>query len=655
MTKNRYLTKSRFKLACECPTKLYYTGKKEYANTMMDDAFLKALADGGYQVGELAKQYFPGGHDIKSLDYDQSCNETNTLLAQESVTIFEAAVRYESLFIRVDVLEKKGNTINLIEVKAKSFDSSNPDTFLTKRGDGLVKAWVPYLYDVAFQKHVISQAFPDCEVKAFLMLVDKNSHCPSDGLNQKFRIVKNQDGRWDAEVAGDLSEEDLSEKLLCKVPVDAYCDMIYDNKDNKEPYATSFNERVISYADYYERDEKLDMPISEVCGKCEFKADNGSDLKSGLKECWSKQLGWKDKDFQNPSILSLWNYRNKGKMIKQGKTRLIDLHEEDINIKESDKPGLSNSERQWLQVEKAKENNNDIWIDHEGLKQEMSNWVFPLHFIDFETAMPAIPFNKGRRPYEGIAFQFSHHLVHENGCVEHKGQYLNTTRGEFPSYDFVRALKKELSDDKGSVFMYSPHENTYLNMIYQQLKDEPSEIVDRDELCDFIQSITHGKDGEWTGERDMIDMLVLVKSFYFDPECEGSNSIKKILPSILNRSTWLQNKYVEPIYGAEDGVSSLNYKNWVWVEKKNGRVADPYTLLPKMFEDMSEHDSKILSADDELKDGGAAMTAYARLQNEEMSDYESKEIQKALLKYCELDTLAMVMLYEGWREMLSKS
>ena len=26
----RYLTKSKFKLATECPTKLYYAGKKEY-------------------------------------------------------------------------------------------------------------------------------------------------------------------------------------------------------------------------------------------------------------------------------------------------------------------------------------------------------------------------------------------------------------------------------------------------------------------------------------------------------------------------------------------------------------------------------------------------------------------------------------------------
>ena len=55
MANPRYLTKSRFKLAAECPTKLFYTGKdKVYRNTKQEDSFLAMLAEGGYQVGELA-------------------------------------------------------------------------------------------------------------------------------------------------------------------------------------------------------------------------------------------------------------------------------------------------------------------------------------------------------------------------------------------------------------------------------------------------------------------------------------------------------------------------------------------------------------------------------------------------------------------------
>ncbi|MDC0122400.1 hypothetical protein OAH99_01775 [Planktomarina sp.] len=60
----------------------------------------------------------------------------------------------------------------------------------------------------------------------------------------------------------------------------------------------------------------------------------------------------------------------------------------------------------------------------------------------------------------------------------------------------------------------------------------------------------------------------------------------------------------------------------------------------------------LLSQDDKLKNGGAALMAYARMQFEVMSDYERGELQNALRKYCELDTLAMVMIVEAWRDKL---
>jgi len=46
------------------------------------------------------------------------------------------------------------------------------------------------------------------------------------------------------------------------------------------------------------------------------------------------------------------------------------------------------------------------------------------------------------------------------------------------------------------------------------------------------------------------------------------------------------------------------------------------------------------------------MTAYARMQFSEMSPKEREKLKPGLLRYCELDTLAMVMLHEGWRAAL---
>jgi hypothetical protein len=78
----KYLTKSRFKLALQCLTKLYYTGKENYADDSVDDPFLEALADGGFQVGELAKYVFAddpetGFINVKTKDLGKSLQVTS--------------------------------------------------------------------------------------------------------------------------------------------------------------------------------------------------------------------------------------------------------------------------------------------------------------------------------------------------------------------------------------------------------------------------------------------------------------------------------------------------------------------------------------------------------------------------------------------------
>jgi hypothetical protein len=645
---NRYLTKSRFKLAMECPTKLYYTGKEEYINQNIDDPFLLALAEGGFQVGELAKHYFAGGYDIETLDYDEALKITNELLSKDKAIIYEAAILYEKFFIRTDILVKDGRNIELIEVKAKSADD-----FYNK--SGIKPEWKPYLLDVAFQKYVVSKAFPDYKVTAYLMLADKCAKCPTDGLNQKFRIIEEK-GRKKIKVSDKLSKEDLSPPILCKTNAEDACRIIYSDDYEFINNTLSFSELINTFAEYYHKDIKIRTGISKACKCCEFIATDDeikAGYKSGFHECWKEALGWTDKDFEAGTLFDIWDFRTADKLISEGRIKLTEITEYDINIKPSDKPGISRTERQWKQVNKSQNNDTSYWIDKYNLSMEMDTWTYPLHFIDFETSMAAIPFNKGRRPYEGIAFQFSHHIVHKNGDIEHRGQYLNTEPGVFPNYEFVRKLKAELDKDEGTIFRYAAHENTYLNTIYRQLKEDENYISDKEELCEFIKSITKSVNGsfeKWKGPRNMVDMCELVKRYYYDPAMKGSNSIKTVLPAILNSSAFLRDKYSKPIYGTKE-IPSLNYNNWTWIKYENNKVIDPYKLLPKMFEDVSDKDFLLLN-NDQVRDGGAAMTAYAMLQFTEMTDYERNEIKKALLKYCELDTFAMVMIYEGWKDII---
>ena len=89
----------------------------------MTDPFLDALAQGGFQVEELARMEYPEGIlvDGEHYDYDEAVAKTEELLKQEHVVIFEAAFRYDNLFVRTDILVKKVNSVELIEVKAKPF------------------------------------------------------------------------------------------------------------------------------------------------------------------------------------------------------------------------------------------------------------------------------------------------------------------------------------------------------------------------------------------------------------------------------------------------------------------------------------------------------------------------------------------------------
>lgn len=659
----RYLTKSRFKLAIECPTKLYYTGKKEYANNSLDNPFLEALAEGGFQVGELAKYYYPGGHLVHTLDYHDALEQTNQLLELDNVTIYEAAIKHNDCFIRVDILVKQGKSIKLIEVKSKSIKEHSDEQFYTKdrktkNKAGIYSEWKPYLYDVAFQRYVARSALPNFKIECFLLLADKSSRASNDGINQKFKIIEDKNRRKGIEVASSLNEKDLSTKLLYEISVDEPCDFLIETEN--QLFVTGqlgFTTFIDKCSDHYKNDKKIKTHFKSKCKSCEFNVksvDLNQSLLSGFNECCKENLGWSNHEANMDTVLDIWNHRSKDNLIAEGKIKLSDLTEEDINpIKTNGDPQKKWGWRQWLQIEKSQNNDSSIFLNKTELKKEMDRWEFPLHFIDFETSKVAIPFNQGRNPYEGVAFQFSHHIVHENGVIEHKGEYLNTEPGFFPNYDFLRHLRSELEQDNGTIFRYADHENTYLNEMYKQIKLDTNSISGKEELITFIELISHStKDStyKWTtGKRDMVDLLDLVKKYYYNPLTRGSNSLKYVLPATINSSDFLKGKYSQPIYGSNE-IQSLNFKNHQWLDINDGLASNPYEKLTELFDGASTFNIK--ESDEAITDGGAAMTAYAKLQFEDISSEQRDSIKDNLLRYCELDTLAMVMIYEAWRDWL---
>ncbi|GAA4026460.1 hypothetical protein GCM10022386_07350 [Flavobacterium cheonhonense] len=648
----RVLTKSRFKLGLECPNKLYYTGKKEYPNKKQEDPFLLALAEGGFQIEEYARMHYPGGVLIEGNDgdYQSLWNQTQVLLQQENVIIYEAAFLHDGLFIRTDILVKEGNKVKLIEVKSKSYDPSDEYLFMGKRG-GMVAGWKPYLFDIAFQKHVIQLCYPYWQVTSLIMMANKSAVATVDGLNQFFRVSKSAGNRTGVIKMID-SLEYTGESILGLKEVS---DIVSQILEDKIPYSAelNFHNALKLLKEHYLNDTYANWPTSFNCKLCEFVTDEQTKyLKSGFEECFQKQHHWQKLHFEKPKTFDVWSFRKGTELFNNGIYFMDELTEDNINLKEE--PGrLSMTARQWIQIRKEVDQDNSVYIYLEGLKAEMDSWNYPMHFIDFETSAVPLPFNVGRRPYEQIAFQFSLHTYHEDGRIEHAHQYLNNVQGMFPNFDFIRALRKALSNDNGTIFRYSNHENNILNAIYEQLKgaNEP----DAAELLDFIKSISHSKSDSadsWKGQRDMVDLWDVLKKYYYNPLTKGSNSIKYVLPAILNTSQYLQYKYSNPL--KEIGVTSLNLEEeHIWLSKQEGIIENPYKKLPKLFAEWSPQQlDDLVSGMEELADGGAALTAYGKMQYTNISEAEREELTKALLKYCELDTLAMVMLFEHFNELI---
>ena len=657
----RYLTKSRFKIGVDCPTKLYYCNKKnEYADNKLDDDFLESLAEGGFQVGELAKFIFSEDPiaeriTIEEKDYETALKKTNErLFASESTVVAEAAFRFQNLFVRVDITRRIGNELHIYEVKAKSWNSTKDFWKSNKKGETwLDRNWIPYLYDIAFQKYVVQNAYPGLKVYAYLILANSDEPASIEGLNQLFRIKK-EGGVKKVAVKDGLKRSVLGQIPLKIMPVDRECDWIYSNPaevDLDEEY--SFEEIINLFSKTYSEDQRLWSTISNKCKVCEFtNKDSDTNLKSGFAECWKHHAKLNDEELKMPLTLELWGGKAGGKSlageaIANGRYLLSQVEEADYLPKNITVPeaGLSATDRRRLQINKVKQNDSKCYLDKEGLIKLFDTTEPPYHFIDFETTSVALPFHSGRKPYEGIAFQYSYHLMSEKGEIEHKSQYISLEPG-FPNYDFVRALKNDLHGKPGTIFRYHNHENTYLCSIYRQLRQETNQSVpDREELMEFIKDITHyDKEESWTGINDMDDLYAHVLSYYYSPWAKGSNSIKDILPAVIRDSEYIRNKYSNPIYGTQK-IKSKNFENHIWIRDH----INPYKTLQPVLAGYDNDDlDQFVEAVEEIAEGGAAMMAYAYLQFSDVPANQKELIKKALYRYCELDTMAMVMIWEFW-------
>ena len=613
-----YLSKSDFKLAKTCAKKLVYK-KAGYPTANDTNEYMQVLAEGGYVVGKMACVLYPEGIEISG-STEECIEQTNYYLQQDNVVLFEPAFLSYQKLVRVDILIKKGNEFQLIEVKSGSQDSIAIDNKKYLRDE---------IYDVAYQYLVLKECYPDCSIKCYLMMPDKSKKTAIDGLASWFNIEPNihlnesvENEELPAQKNPKFNKPKVSFKHESASDVNGYIDLLKvdgilsSTEITKEVEAMQTEIRI--NADKFIRIlndgiHEEDYSLSKDCKGCEFNS-KGSEV-NGYSECWN-ELAYTDHhifDLYFSGALKADNdnfYVNE--LIKEGKIKLEDIALENLKNKKGELG--SRGIRQSIQIKHTLDNTE--WQSPE-LINKFEEFQYPLHFIDFETYTGAIPFNSGMRTYELIAFQWSCHTIIKKGATPIHYEWIHT-RNDFPNFEFAITLMERIGKI-GTPFMWATHENTVLKTILKQMDERNYE---HKILYNWIVEMTHDKErkGRW------VDMNALTLQYYFHPDMKGKTSIKKVLPAI-----WSSNINLHDV---------PFFKDYVPDELVKGLI-DPYDTLINGID--------LVDDDEVVKGGTAAMRAYYRIRfDNTIDDNKRDSLKKQLLAYCKLDTMAMVIIAHHW-------
>jgi len=190
------------------------------------------------------------------------------------------------------------------------------------------------------------------KLKHFLMLPDKAKTAPVSGINQMFK-VKQSGYQVETRVPNNIDIQSIAKTLLYKLPVDEFTNEILNSPLEFGGGEMLFEEACEQWSKAYAADKKIPPVIGSYCGACQFKS-NKDISRSGFHECWKQANNWTDQDFENGTVLDLWNSQKKKKFIENKRFKLTDLKKSDILKDDADEEagvnGLSRSQRQVLQL-----------------------------------------------------------------------------------------------------------------------------------------------------------------------------------------------------------------------------------------------------------------------------------------------------------------
>ena len=258
---------------------------------------------------------------------------------------------------------------------------------------------------------------------------------------------------------------------------------IHDVTDKVAQASVGIEERIEEMINVILQDKSPEMIIGPHCR---------DPYECPMTDCWEH--------IPEDSVFTLyWSGKKAFDMYNAGILNIIDIPEEyKLNAKQL--------------IQKAALIDGETHLEKEPIREFLDSLEYPLYFLDFETIGPAIPLFDNSRPYQNIPFQYSLHVVQEEGTEPIHHSYLHRGPGD-PRPGLLAGLKKVIGN-KGNIIAY--------NKGFEEgcLRDS---AVANPEYVEWVEDVLSR----------MVDLLAPFSSFhYYHPSQKGSASLKKVLPAI---------------------------------------------------------------------------------------------------------------------------
>jgi len=620
------LSKSLFKLGLACPIRLKHALVRPALPRQEDgNEYMQQLARGGYMFEKLVKVYYPG-EDMyvpKESHADASARTIAKIKAGDCM-LHETTFAVGDLMARCDMVRVTGDTLDLIEIKSASAEVESKLQTDTK--ELLKKSWDPYVVDLAYQVHVARLALQaagiEKTIRAWFYLPNKLGVAGPEEVRGLFTLTENgPGGRPTVEYRGKAKPGDETSLIAILEATEAVAQAY--------PMEESIAEATTRLAGYVSTGDWPAPELGMKCKACEFNVPGQT---SGYDLCWGTQARAEHHLFTLGYLGSL-EYRNPGtvrRIVEQAAPRaprITDLQDEDVA---GDAPLQRGWKRQIMAVRTGRAFISPEIVRDAATLMRCKPENYPLFFLDYEGTRCALPSAAGCRPYGQVAFQWSCHVIDNPGASPRHVEWLDT-ENDNPNVGFLESLRKLLGE-QGTIYHWADYEVT----VTRELADEIRSDESKADLVSWIdRNWGRGRGKNETKSERTLDLLEISRGHFYDPAMMGSHSIKKVLPVVWKNAA-IQKLF--PKYA---------------VDQHGQPVKSPYDALPALtLQDSKDHAPDLSKLDDldVVKNGPGAMLAYEHIRYGLAAGDPAarKSIRRQLMRYCELDTAAMVMVWKHW-------